>query len=284
MTTLCLPLALLLAGPAGTPPAAQRIRWERNLDEAVKAARVSQRPLMVDFWAEWCGWCRRLDQTTYRDPNVVHLSAAFVAVKVDTEGTQREVEFAGRYNVSSLPTIVFLSPEGRPLLRIDGYQGPGVFPQTLEEAKGLAGRVMDWESVLRKSPADAATLTSLGLYQFEREFFDDAFELLSRAVRVDRNLPAGDRKRARLLIAVMDSHQRRFAASEAQLKDALEIKPADPLDAKLLYNLARTYSATGRVDQARETLKQVIQTTPTGTLADKARETLNALDQTAVAK
>src|SRR5207247_5601054 len=130
MTTLCLPLALLLAGPAGTPQP-QRIRWERNLDEAVKAARTAQRPLMVDFWAEWCGWCRRLDQTTYRDPNVVHLSAAFVAVKVDTEGTQREVEFAGRYNVSSLPTIVFLSPEGRPLLRIDGYQAPGVFPQTL---------------------------------------------------------------------------------------------------------------------------------------------------------
>ena len=116
-------------------------------------------------------------------------------------------------------------------------------------------------------------------FAFEREFYEDAFELLSRAVRVDKELPAGKRKHARLLVAAMSFHERRYGEAEALLKDALAIKPADPLDAKLLYHLAKTYEATSRVDQARSLLRELLETTPTGPLADKARATLVALER-----
>lgn len=277
MTLLGLTLALLLGAPAGSAPAG--VRWERSLDGALKSARRAQRPVMVDFWAEWCGWCRRLDQTTYRDPTVVRMLAEFVTVKVNTEGTAREVEFAERYNVGSLPTVAFFSPEGHLLLRIEGYQGPGSFPQTLEQARSLAGRVGAWETALRRDPDDAQALLALGLYLFEREFYEDSHEFLSRAVRVDKNRPTPMRKQARLLVAVMDFYGRRYGETEALLKDALELKPADPLDGKLLFHLARTYDATGRVEQARATLRKLLDGAPTGPLADKARETLLTLER-----
>ncbi len=118
MSLAALSLALVLSAPGPSQAAgAQRVRWERGIDEAVKAARQAQKPIMVDFWAEWCSWCRRLDLTTYRDPLVVRLLGDFVALKVNTEGTPREQAFAARYDVTSLPTIAFFSPEGRPLLR-----------------------------------------------------------------------------------------------------------------------------------------------------------------------
>ena len=48
-----------------TPPASAS---SPDFDEALKKARSQNKPLMVDFWAEWCGWCHRLDKTTYVDP------------------------------------------------------------------------------------------------------------------------------------------------------------------------------------------------------------------------
>jgi thiol:disulfide interchange protein DsbD len=68
--TASVALALVLLGSNGT----SSIRWEHRYDDAVKKARAARKPIMIDFWADWCAWCHRLDQTTYVDPVVVKLS------------------------------------------------------------------------------------------------------------------------------------------------------------------------------------------------------------------
>ena len=74
-----LALALLLAGSAGERPAPPTvaIKWERKFDEALREAKRSGKPVVVDFWAEWCGWCHRLDRTTYADPAVIRTRPGF---------------------------------------------------------------------------------------------------------------------------------------------------------------------------------------------------------------
>jgi thiol:disulfide interchange protein DsbD len=116
-----LALALLLATAPGESPAPPlvAIHWEKKFDEALKKARHAGKPLVVDFWAEWCGWCHRLDKTTYADPAVIRRAQEFVAVKVNTEGSRRELQVSTKYGVRSLPTILFLSPQGHQLFRVD---------------------------------------------------------------------------------------------------------------------------------------------------------------------
>jgi len=153
-----LALSLLLSGaareaPLPLPPP-PTIKWEKNFDEALKKARKAGKPVIVDFWADWCAWCHRLDRNTYADPWVARKAQEFVAVKVNTEGSRKDVDVAVRYHVTSLPTVVFLSPEGRQLFRMNGYQGPGQFPRTLEGALQAARTVMSWEEALARDPDD----------------------------------------------------------------------------------------------------------------------------------
>jgi thioredoxin-like negative regulator of GroEL len=233
----------------------------------------------VDFWAEWCGWCHRLDKTTYVDPNVVRLAEGFVAVKINTEGSAKETAIAVRYDVSSLPTIALLSPRGRPLFRLNGFQTPQQFQRALEKGREVAAKVMGWESAIERDPRDPGSLSALGVHLFEQDAYRESAELLNRACDVDSGRPLDERKQNRLLLGAILKSDERFADSERVLKGALALPPNDHFDAKLLYVLGKVYVAWGRREQAKVVLQQVVNLHSQSQIAEKARETLVALEQ-----
>ncbi len=274
-------LALLSGGPG---PEKLGIKWERSFEEALKKAKRTGKPVMIDFWAEWCGWCRRLDQTTYVDSRVVKLAEDFVPVKVDTEGPPKEIAIAERYDVASLPTILFVSPEGRRLVRVRGFQGAGQFLSTLESARDAGARVMGWESAIDNNPKDALALMKLGVHLFEQEEYEDARDMLARAAKVDAASNVGERKKARMLIGIIQSYDKKYAEAESALKEALSLKPAGEHEPRLLFVLGRAYYNWGKPDKAREVMQQILASYAGSSVAQKARETLLALDRSTADK
>jgi thiol-disulfide isomerase/thioredoxin len=188
------PLAAADAPPSG-------IAWVKGWKAAQKQARASGRPVLVDFWAEWCHWCHELDRTTYADPDVVALSAGFVGVKVNAEGSLGEIELARRYQVASLPTMAFLSPQGRLLLRRTAFEDGAKFAATLREAARVATDAAPFEAALARSDKDAAALAGLGALLYEQRLPDEAEPLLAKARRLDRTRPVEERKRTRVMLA-----------------------------------------------------------------------------------
>jgi thioredoxin-like negative regulator of GroEL len=267
-------LALLLGG-GGKPS----LQWERGFDEALKKAKAAGKPVMIDFWAEWCGWCHRLHQTTYVDPRVVKLGEDFVAVRIDTEAGGRQTAIAQRYEVQTLPTILFVSPLGRVVLRVNGFQGPGQFPATLEKARHVAARVMAWEAAIETDGKDAHALMKLGTHLFEQEVYEESRELLSRAARHDQRDPVSERKRTRMLIGIIQTYDKKYPEAEDVLKDALALKPPDELEPRLLFVLGRTYVNWGKLDKARTAMQEILSAYSASPVAAKARETLAALDR-----
>ena len=231
----------------------------------------------MDFWADWCGWCHRLDKTTYVDPTVTRLAQDFVAVKVNTEGSPKDIAIAEQYDVTSLPTILVITPGGHQAYRVNGFQGPGRFPHSLERARETAAKVMGWEADLEKNPKDAAALAALGTHLFEQEFFDEARELLVQASKVDARALAATRRQTRMLLAIIQNYDHQFADAEALLKDGLAIKPTGDDEPKLLFILGRTYMKWGRAPEARRVMQQIVADHAQSAMAPKAREQLALL-------
>jgi thioredoxin:protein disulfide reductase len=116
------------------------IEWEPfsldTLDEAMEA----NRPVMLDFYADWCIPCLELDRVTFTDGRVIEATQDFVRMKVDlTAFDSDEAEaLRGRFDVAGVPTIVFLDDSGDEVLdaRVIGYLGPRPFLERVERVRG----------------------------------------------------------------------------------------------------------------------------------------------------
>ena len=124
LAALALVVAIMVVNRGGRPgtetgsgPAA--LAWERDLPTALARAGNEKKLVMVDFYTDWCGWCRQLDRTTLSDSNVQRALGGVVSVRLNAETDGREV--ARRFNVSGYPTILFLNASGDEVGRIPGY-------------------------------------------------------------------------------------------------------------------------------------------------------------------
>lgn len=99
------------------PAASSGLAWQ-SYEAGMAIARQEGKPVMIDFMASWCGWCKKLDQEVYTNPDVISVSRQFVPIKVDGD---RRGDLTRTYRVTGYPTIVFLDSLGREVGRIPGY-------------------------------------------------------------------------------------------------------------------------------------------------------------------
>jgi len=118
------------------------VAWRTDEAAAVERSRAENKPLIVDFTAQWCAACKELDHITYVDPRVVEAAAGFVTVQVDaTKSDDPAVKaLLARYDVKGLPTVVFVLPDGTTMddLTVTGFVGADDFLGRMKEARARA--------------------------------------------------------------------------------------------------------------------------------------------------
>lgn len=106
-------LSLPSAGSADT-----LIRWEPTLDSAQRMAAQTNRPVLIYFWAPWCGVCKRMEAEVLAQPSVAaEIATNYVAVKVNADNFPAT---AKQYGVAALPTTVLTTPQGQLLVSMQG--------------------------------------------------------------------------------------------------------------------------------------------------------------------
>lgn len=87
--------------------------WAAYSDEAIAAGQADNMPVMLDFFAEWCGACHELEDKTFSTPEFKELAKGFKLVRFDaTEDTEQIQQVLKKYNVKGLPTVIFINRNG----------------------------------------------------------------------------------------------------------------------------------------------------------------------------
>jgi len=256
---------------------ASGVAWEESFSKALKRARKESKPVMADFWADWCHWCEKLDRETYSDPAVIELSRGFVPVKVNTEGGLEEREITYEYGFVDLPTVAFFSSEGHLLTRLGRFQGPEDFVGTLRDALDLAQRVDAWErgSEGGDDSIRAASLAALGTHLFERGRLEESRKLLEKAAKRDDARPVTERKATRVTLGRIRLEQEKEKDAARLAGEALALAPAAPAeDARALIVLGNAARERGRLEEARAAWERALGLAPEGPTADEARAAL----------
>lgn len=114
------PVANAPYGEEAVRPVAQaEISWLDKVEVARRQARRQQKNLLLYFYVGWSGPSQNMSDRTFKDAEIVSLSQSFICVRLDAD---RQPALAGRYNVTSLPTLLVLDSRGKELARVIGYQ------------------------------------------------------------------------------------------------------------------------------------------------------------------
>jgi len=85
--------------------------WLTSLNAAQKRAKERKQLIFVDLFAEWCGWCHKMEQEVFPSEAFQKVTADKVLLRLNTEDGGEGTKLAQQYGINSLPTFLVLTPE-----------------------------------------------------------------------------------------------------------------------------------------------------------------------------
>lgn len=204
--------------------------WQKSVASAQKLAKEKNQLIFVDMFAEWCGWCHRFEKEVF--PSMVFQNATddMVLLRLDTEDQKEGTQLAKKFQVSSLPTFLILSPDLTIAGIIRGYAPPNDFVKMLKDTRGKYDDFLQRannEASIAKDPQKRLELAK----EFMTRGSYDKSEQRFRKLMTEKGVPAAVRDSAYYELAVSLVLQNKLAdASKVVRELTAKSKTGEPVE------------------------------------------------------
>ena len=270
MTALAAAAPAAAQHPATTPTG---IAWRTDVDQALKTANREGRPVLIDFWATWCGPCKQMEAELWARPDVVPLMEKFVCLKVDID---RNPGFTGKFHAEAVPTLVLSDPWGMELARREGYGSPDGYMALLRAMPDDFSKAAQWHERLAANPKDVEAQRQMGLAYHRMKLFDASTEYLQKVISSNEARAKPDLMAEALTVIGWNSLKSgNYKRARKSFERCLKEIPTHPALPVTLYGLFAVHLAEGDRQQAEPILARLESCCPDSEMTRLAREDLD---------
>jgi putative thioredoxin len=256
----------MLADPPAAPDNVVKDTTTAGFRQDVLQESMRQ-PVLVDFWAPWCGPCKQLAPAIEKAVKAANGKVKLVKMNID-----EHPQIAGQLGIQSIPAVIAFTkgqpvdgfmgalPEGQIkgfIERLIGPLGPTAAEDLLKDAEALAaagdavGASELYAAVLAQDPENVAAIAALAKLRLDLDDLEGARRFLAMAPKGKENDPAV----AAVRVAIELAEQAASLGDAADLKRRVE---ADPLDLQARFDLALALNGRGDRAEAADQLLEIV--------------------------
>lgn len=207
---------LVLTVALAIAPAASAGTWLKTVAEAQKTAKAKDQLILVDMFANWCGWCHKFEREVFPSAVFQQATKDIVLLRLDTEDGKEGTAMARRFEVRSLPTFLLLTPDLTTAGMIRGYAPPAEFVKILNQTRAKHDSFVQRVKNEKSLGKDYVARLELAKEFATRNAFDESVVRLQK-LTAEPKIPAGVRDEAYYQLALVQAMQKKFADARKAL-------------------------------------------------------------------
>jgi len=107
-----------------------QVGWTKSFEDAQKLAIATDRLILVDFWATWCGPCKKMESESWSDIEIGKMSQGYVPLKIDLD---KRTALAMRYGVNAIPLLLVIDASGELVYKQLGYMNKNQLSKVMKK-------------------------------------------------------------------------------------------------------------------------------------------------------